>query len=164
MQYPNSLKERMIQRMAAGERISAMELARESGIAQPTLSRWLREASMVSSMSKPKASRKHTSRWSPEEKFRIIVESQKVGAENLGEFLRKHGLHAAQLAQWQKASLAALSGPASSEQARSTAERNKIKALEREILRKDRALAEVTALLALQKKVRALLGDGDAAT
>ncbi|MBL8692823.1 MAG: transposase [Planctomycetes bacterium] len=160
MQYPNSLKERMIQRMASGERVSAMALARQSGIGQPTLSRGLREASLVSFMSEPKASKKHTSRWSPEEKFRIVMESQRVAAEDLGEFLRKHGPHAAQLAQWQQASMAALSGSASSKQARSAAERNKIKALEREILRKDRALAEVTALLALQKKCGPLGGRG----
>ncbi len=39
------------------------------------------------------------------------------------------------------------------------AESRRIKALEKELLRKDRALAEVTALLALRKKLAALLGD-----
>jgi len=40
-------------------------------------------------------------------------------------------------------------------------EARKIKELERELLRKERALAEVAALLALKKKADAIWGDGD---
>jgi hypothetical protein len=40
-------------------------------------------------------------------------------------------------------------------------EAKKIQELERELKRKDKALAEVTALLALKKKLDALLGDED---
>jgi hypothetical protein len=37
----------------------------------------------------------------------------------------------------------------------------KVRELERDLDRKNKALAEVTALLALQKKVQAIWGDGD---
>ena len=37
----------------------------------------------------------------------------------------------------------------------------RVQELEKELLRKDRALAEVTALLALKKKVREIWGDED---
>lgn len=43
-------------------------------------------------------------------------------------------------------------------------EAKRIEELEREVRRKDRALAEVTALLALKKKVEMLWGDGDEST
>jgi transposase len=36
-----------------------------------------------------------------------------------------------------------------------------VRELEKELRRKDRALAETAALLVLQKKVRAIWGDGD---
>jgi len=40
----------------------------------------------------------------------------------------------------------------------------KVRELERDLDRKNKALAEVTALLALQKKVQAIWGDGDEST
>lgn len=40
-------------------------------------------------------------------------------------------------------------------------ESRRVRELERELRRKDKALAEAAALLVLQKKVQALWGDGD---
>ena len=68
-----------------------------------------------------------------------------------------------QLAAWRLAATQALAEP---EEARASPQatkedRRRIKELERELRRKDKALAEAAALLVLQKKVRALWGDGD---
>ncbi|MSR47515.1 MAG: hypothetical protein EXS13_10725 [Planctomycetes bacterium] len=83
--------------------------------------------------------------------------------EQLGGFLRERGLHAAQLESWRAAVKDALTthGP---KRVVASKELQRIRALEKELLRKDRALAEVTALLALRKKLEALLGDEDDAT
>ena len=43
----------------------------------------------------------------------------------------------------------------------SKAEAKRLRELERELQRKDKALAETAALLVLQKKVQAIWGDGD---
>lgn len=160
MEYPDGLRARLIRRMAGSERISACALAKESGIPQPTLSRWLREASTVTAMLPPHEPKK--SSWSAEEKLRVVTESLKIPSAELGEFLRKEGLHSAQLEEWRRDVLAVLATPVASKPKVGDAEhRKRIKRLERELLRKDRALAEVTALLALQKKVRELWGDAD---
>ena len=45
-----------------------------------------------------------------------------------------------------------------------SADTRRIKELERELRRKDRALAETAALLVLQKKVHEIWGDGDDGT
>jgi hypothetical protein len=75
--------------------------------------------------------------------------------------LRRHGLHSAEIEQWKQELTEQLTGPSRSERS----EENKIKfaniRLEKEINRKDKALAEVSALLILQKKVSALLGTGE---
>ena len=55
---------------------------------------------------------------------------------------------------------AALDGGATKASLRG-AESKRIKELERELRRKDKALAETAALLVLQKKVREIWGDGD---
>ena len=157
MQYPNGLRDRLVQRMAGRECVSACALSKESGVPQPTLSRWLREASTVAAMTKPQESKKAS--WSAQEKLRVVLATQQLSEVDLGEFLRKEGLHSAQLEEWRRATLAALAGSAASRPKRSAEDGKRIKTLEREILRKDRALAEVTALLVLQKKAREIWGD-----
>ena len=52
------------------------------------------------------------------------------------------------------------SGPRPTERARSE-DKRRLKKLERELARKDKALAEAAALLVLQKKVQAIWGDED---
>ena len=57
---------------------------------------------------------------------------------------------------WEAAALAALGG-----KRQRTQDQKKIRELERELNRKDKALAETAALLVLAKKARALWGDED---
>ena len=84
------------------------------------------------------------------------MEADALGDEELGAFLRRHGLHEAELEEWRAAALAGLGdggGPRN--------EGKRVRELEREVRRKDKALAEAAALLVLQKKVQAIWGDGD---
>jgi len=77
---------------------------------------------------------------------------------------RSNGLYAQQLASWRQSATQALATPddarASPQQTRQ--DRRRIKELERELLRKDRALAETAALLVLSKKVAAIFNKGEA--
>ena len=98
------------------------------------------------------------------EKLRLVKEAAELPEEELGAFLRRNGLHEAQLEEWRhKVEEAALGALEKSKKGRRQAspEAKRIRELERELNRKDKALAEVTALLALKKKLEALLGDGD---
>jgi transposase len=73
-------------------------------------------------------------------------------------------LHAAQLNEWiDIVSTAALAGlaPQSHSKAKKSPQEEKIQELEKELNRKDKALAEVTAILALKKRIREIWGDGD---
>jgi transposase len=98
------------------------------------------------------------------EKMRIVMAAAALPADELGAFLRREGVHEAELEQWRAAVLdagqAALEGGASRGATRSL-DGKRIKELERELRRKDKALAEAAALLVLQKKVREIWGDGD---
>jgi len=55
MIYSNGFRARMVRRMAGAERISASMWAKEVGVTQPTLSRWLRDARSVEGMGKRKS-------------------------------------------------------------------------------------------------------------
>jgi transposase-like protein len=174
--YNAGFKARMVQRMAGPERVSATALAREVGVPQSTLSRWFHQASVltptVPAMAKKQPSKSNSSRGprrgrTAEDKLRIVLQASSLSEEGLGVFLRREGIHEALLAEWRakvmQAATGALKAPHAGRSER-TPEARKILELERELLRKDKALAEVTALLALKKKLREIWGDEDDAT
>ena len=93
-----------------------------------------------------------------------MVDAAHLSDEELGSFLRSKGLHSAQLDEWRLLAEEALAGLARPKPRKASPEVKQIKALEKELLRKDRALAEVTALLALKKRMQELWGDEDGDT
>jgi transposase-like protein len=173
VKYSNGFKARTLQRLAGPDRVSATSLAEELGVCQSTLSRWLREAReeakrgnrLESTSGQVAGARSVSPKDLPAaEKLRLVLEAARVPQDELGAFLRSHGLHEAQLEEWRKkveeAALGALGTPRTGRPRRSP-EARQVQALERELARKDKALAEVTALLALKKKLERLLGDED---
>lgn len=167
--YTVGFKNRMIERMAGPDAVSATALSKECGVSQGTLSRWLREsAATLGGMSKKTKSGseggKSPRRWTAQEKVRVVMEASALSEEELGAFLRREGLHTAQLEEWRatltEAATSALSGTSSKKKSKSP-EAKRVRELEKELRRKDKALAEVTALLALKKKLEALWGDED---
>jgi len=96
--------------------------------------------------------------WSAEEKLEAILEYERTPEEQRGVFLREKGLHEASLEKWKKDTLEALRTKAFAGGKRDP-QRKRIAALEKELRRKDAALAEAAALLVLKKKADALWGD-----
>jgi transposase-like protein len=159
MEYPAAFKTEMIRKMISPNARTARELERETGVHQTTLSRWKREAGKVGSMSTKRKKQKRPTDRTPEEKLVLVLEGSRLGDEELGEFLRRNGLHEVDLARWREEALAGL-GNRRQAKPRGT-EVKRIRELEKELRRKDKALAEAAALLVLQKKVQAIWGDGD---
>lgn len=167
MNYSDGFIARQVRRMAGPEGISATALANEIGVPQPTLSRWLRAASNVGAMTgKPrkKDSTPDRKRWTPAEKLRVLGRSAELGDEELGAFLRAEGIHEATLRQWEEAATAALTASAKPRRGKKSPEAKRIAELERDLRRKEKALAEMAALITLQKKVQAIWGDGGSDT
>jgi transposase-like protein len=110
-------------------------------------------------MKKQKKSRK----WTAKKKLEAISETLSANESEVGTFLRKEGLHSQELKEWQEQALASLDGSNKLGPTRAEFERlqDENKRLEREVLRKDKALAEASALLILQKKIALIWGDGE---
>lgn len=166
-EYSDAFKRKLVQRMLMPNGPSANKLSQEVGINQPTLSRWLREATLepvtkrrkrLTVKNRPTEQKRPEDR-TPAEKLHLVLEAGGLSEAELGEFLRRHGLHEADLAAWREAALTGLSGGQSAQPRSGEAKR--VRELEKELRRKDKALAETAALLVLQKKVRAIWGDGD---
>lgn len=164
MRYPEPFKTEMIRKMMPPFSVAANRLARETGVSQATLSRWYREAGKLAAMETDENS-KPSSEWTAAEKLAAVVESAPLKGEHLGSYLRRKGLHRADLDRWRRQMLGGLeTQPKRSSGSRNAPEKRKIRSLERELKRKDAALAETAALLVLSKKVNALWGDEDGAT
>lgn len=155
-------------RMTGTGALSANALSEDVNVCQTTLSRWLREASKIKPMTKSaKGRRKKVSRrpqdWTAEERLRAVMEASALSEEELGAFLRREGLHEVQLEQWRQAALQGLSATRAKRRG-PTPESKRIRELEKELRKKDKALAETAALLVLKKKAEAIWGDEDEPT
>ena len=162
MNYSVGFIARQVRRMVGPGGISARALAKEVGVPQPTLSRWLRAASNVDSMTRePSKNNKPPRRksWTPEEKLRVLARAAELDDEELGGYLRAEGVHEATLRQWQEAIASALAGARKPRSGKQSPEAKRVVELERELRRKEKALAELAALITLQKKVQAIWGD-----
>jgi transposase len=145
-------KQKMIERMTGKGASSARQVSRETGISQETLSRWLREAHSLPLMERGREPKTR----SIDEKIRLLAEAGKLSGAALTEFLEREGLLRADLEQWRLA--------LDDQGHASKATTKRIRKLERELARKEKALAEAAALLILKKKVEHLFEedeDGD---
>ena len=139
----------MIERLTGRNAVSASQLARETGIRQQNLSRWLEEARTLPLVTAKKPSRPR----SVDEKIKILITVAKLSGEELTAFLAREELHLAEVEQWRLA--------LDDEGRSSRAVTNRIRRLERELARKEKALAEAAALLVLKKKLQDAFGDED---
>ena len=89
-------------------------------------------------------SKRQTREWSIDEKIRILAKAGKLTGAELTELLEREGLLLAEYEQWRLA--------LAEEGRASLATTKRIRALERELARKEKALAEAAALLVLKKK------------
>ena len=156
--YSKEFKEAIVSKIVNRRNQTVAEVCDAEGIGQSTAANWLRNAT-ISHMSK----KTKTKKWSAKEKLRAIGETLSASEVEIGSYLRKEGLHSQQLKEWQDQALSSLE--ATSKPSPSHEEYEKLqkdfKQLEREILRKDKALAEASALLILQKKIALIWGNED---
>jgi len=161
VEYSETFRLEMVAKMLGPQAVSANALSKRVGVRQSTLSRWLRAAKLtgVSKTTKRAAAtpgRRQAKRWSAEEKLRVITSAASLQGSALGELLRREGLHEANLCGFREEALAGLTLQARPSVPSPDAKR--IVELERELRRKDKALAEAAAILILRKKVEALWG------
>jgi transposase len=138
----------MVQRLIGPNAVSAIQLAKETGLRQQTLSRWLVEARTLPDVPRKPGPRPNRS---VEDKARVVAEAGKLDGDQLTAYLEREGVKLAELEQWRLA--------LAEEGRDSKWSTDQIRALQRELQRKEKALAEAAALLVLRKKTQALWGD-----
>jgi transposase-like protein len=103
--------------------------------------------------------------WSAAERLLALNESHGLSGAALHAWCREKGLFEHQLNAWREAFCSGAEPESAQERRESKAElkalQTKHEVLQRDLRRKERALAEAAALLVLQKKFQMLLGDED---
>lgn len=160
MIYSNKFRERVVTRLLSPGADGIPQLAKEFGVHPGTLYRW-RHDSLQGGLedTPPDDTPKSRSALKALDKIRLVVEASLLDDGDRGAFLRRHGLHQAELDQWQAALEEALD-PAPAKKRRAE-DKKRVSSLEKELRRKDKALAEAAALLVLRKKAQALWGGED---
>ena len=152
--YRQAFKDRAVARLLPPESTALEVVAREVGVGAVTLQRWREDA-----QSRPARGRV----WTAGARLEAVITTASMSEAERSAWCREHGVYPAQLDKWRASCTAALAEP---EEARASpqatrADRKRIKELERDLLRKDRALAETAALLVLSKKVAAIFNKGE---
>jgi transposase len=148
--FSPAYKQKMIERLTGKDAVSARQMSMETGISQTTLSQWLQDARSLPVMA-PRGRRAKP--WSLNEKVKVLTETAKLAGGELTEYLRRQGLLLGELEQWRLA--------LDEEGRASMVTIKRIRNLERELARKEKALAEAAALLVLKKKLTDLWEDED---
>lgn len=104
---------------------------------------------------------KAAQQWSPAQRLLALNESHHLQGPALHAWCREKGLFEHQLKHWREAFCSTSEPNAHQAKAELRELKDRNEQLQRDLRRKDRALAETAALLVLQKKFRALLEDED---
>ena len=152
--YGQAFKDRVVARLLPPESASVDEVSREVGVGAHTLERWLSDA-----LSRPARERA----WTAAARLEAVIATAAMDEAARSAWCRESGVYPQQLAQWRDNATQALAEP---EEARASPQqtkhdRRRIKELEREVRRKDRALAETAALLVLSRKLEAVFNNED---
>jgi transposase-like protein len=161
--YSDERKEAVLRKMLPPHNRALSALAAEEGISEATLYNWRRDARGKGRLL-PDGGRGPAG-WSAADKFAAVLESAALNEAEVGEYCRKRGLYPEQLQAWRSACEQANDWAAERGRQSDTEQaalRRQVRALQRDLQHKEKALAETAALLVLSKKAAAIWGDEDA--
>jgi len=160
MRFSDELRESVVEKALSGE-MTQGAIAEEFGLGRRTVQSWVHKyrASGVEGMSKRE---RRPQEWTAEERFAALMETHGLSEEELGAWCRRNGLHSHHLEQWRRDAIAGSRGRQRGEEEvelRRLREENR--RLKKDLQRKEKALAETSALLVLKKKAALIWGEGE---
>ncbi len=153
--YGRAFRERIVARLLPPESAAVDVVSREVGVSTGTLERWRAEA-----LAAP-GGMASTQRWTPAARLEAVIATATMDEAARSAWCREQGLFPADLEAWKRDAIAGLGEPRTASAVEARQDRRRVKELERELHRKDKALAETTALLVLRKKLQAVFRDGE---
>jgi hypothetical protein len=136
---------------------SLRRIANELSIGAATVSKWRKE--LISEDLLKEDVEQKTENFTAEQIFSFVIETSTMTEHELAEYCRSKGLFVEKVKEWRTISIQAHQSKAENQYKQDSIRRSdkkKIKTLEKELARKNQALAETAALLVLREKFNAL--------
>ena len=152
--YSQNFKERVVARLLPPESSPVEAVSQTVGISVGTLERWRADV-----LAKPSGdAARH---WTPAGRLEAVIATAAMNQAARSGWCREHGVYPTELETWKRDAIGGLGEPRETESVALKQERRRNKELERELHRKDKALAETAALLVLSKKLQAIFHEGE---
>ncbi len=158
--YTEEFKESLLKRLEQPTTDTVKSLSEELEIPRPTIYEWIKKSKSKNDDNKTKY--KSRSKWTSEDKFQIVLETSTLNETELAEYCRRKGIFVDEVKTWRKQCLNAneeISEDPNKLKDSLKEEQKRNKDLQRELTRKEKALAETAALLVLRKKAQAIWGE-----
>jgi transposase-like protein len=158
MKYSLSFKEKVVRRILPPNNESVRTVSKEVGVSENSIYIWIKK---VKEGTLGKDGDVYPSQRQPKEKLRLILEVKNIPEDRQGEWLRKNGLHSEHLHQFEQ-EIREIVGDKSDKQKEENRQlKMENKELKKELRRKEKALAEMAALLTLKKKANGIWGESE---
>lgn len=155
--YGQAYKDRIVARLLPPESAAVDAVSREVDVSVATLERWRAQALAGAAGERPGGQR-----WTAAARLEAVIATAAMDEAARSAWCRERGVYPAELEAWKRDAIGGLGEPRAASAVEARQDRRRVKELERELRRKDKALAEAAALLVLSKKVAAILHGGEA--
>ena len=150
--HSKSFKQSLVKKICLPGGPTIMQSSKELNIHHVTIRNWMKIYANISSMN-------DSNNWTPERKLEAIIKTASMNENEIGEFLRSNGLHSKVIDEWKQdiySSQRPVGRPRLDPELVEL--RSKEKELARDLRRKDKALAEMSARIILLKKSNLFFG------
>lgn len=151
MRYSRGFKAAAVRKTLDGTGRSINAVANELGVYPATLSQWIQQQ-QAGTLSLDEGDSIPPNDRHPGEKLALLLESKTINPEKMGEWLRTRGLHSEHLPLWEQELTSTMQDKDTNAKAENAALRKENKMLKKELVRKEKALAEAAVLITLKKK------------
>lgn len=156
MRYSLPFKEKTVRRLLPPNNESVRSVSQEIGVSENSIYIWIKK---VKEGTLSKDGDVYPSQRQPKEKLRLILEGKDIPEEQQGQWLRENGLHTEHLHQFEQEIRELVDNKADKQKEENKHLKSELKELKKELRRKEKALAEMAALLTLKKKADKIWGE-----
>jgi len=153
------VKNSILRKVLPPESRSVYQVAKETGISSATIHSWMLKVKEGKLELTPEGNDTGPKDWPPAQKFRLLMEGKLIPVDQRGEWLRINGLHSEHLTLWEQELTNLMTDKQEALKAENKVLKKKVVELEKAGNRKDKAMAEVVALLVLKKKLEERFGE-----
>jgi transposase-like protein len=159
--YSEEFRSSVAARLLPPNNARIADIVKETGVPKDTLYDW--RARYRDKQGLSPSSCKSSNQYSADDKLAVIIETATLNETELSEYCRCKGLYPVQIKSWKTSMVQGLmSEPSKVDREQNQKQIKTIQRLEKDLARKEKALAEVAALLVLQKKFQSLMEASEA--